>query len=52
MYLILFYLYYLLKLKIYHKQNFAEVQQEQEEIETLYETVTTNNLDSVGTVAQ
>lgn len=26
--------------KIYHKQNFAEVQQEQDEVETLYETVT------------
>lgn len=26
--------------KIYHKQNYTEVQQEQEDIETLYETVT------------
>lgn len=26
--------------KIYHKQNFAEIQQEQDEVETLYETVT------------
>lgn len=26
--------------KIYHKQNFSEVQQEQDEVETLYETVT------------
>lgn len=25
--------------KIYHKQNFTEVQQEQEELETLYETI-------------
>lgn len=25
--------------KIYHKQNFNEVQQEQEELETLYETI-------------
>jgi hypothetical protein len=39
---------YLRKLaKIYHKQNFAEVQQEQEEIETLYETVTTNSTEAV-----
>lgn len=28
--------------KIYHKQNFNEVQQEQEDLETLYETVTSN----------
>lgn len=27
--------------KIYHKQNFSQVQQEQEELESLYETVTT-----------
>jgi hypothetical protein len=27
--------------KIYHKQNFSEVQQEQEELEAIYETVTT-----------
>lgn len=27
--------------KIYHKQNFTEVQQEQEELEAIYETVTT-----------
>ena len=26
--------------KIYHKQNFTEVQQEQEELESIYETVT------------
>ena len=26
--------------KIYHKQNFSEVQQEQEELEAIYETVT------------
>lgn len=26
--------------KIYHKQNFSEVQQEQDDVETLYETVT------------
>ena len=26
--------------KIYHKQNFTEVQQEQSEMETIYETVT------------
>lgn len=26
--------------KIYHKQNFTEVQQEQSELETIYETVT------------
>jgi archaellum component FlaC len=26
--------------KIYHKQNFKEVQAEQEELETIYETVT------------
>lgn len=27
--------------KIYHKQNFAEVKTEQEDLETIYETVTT-----------
>jgi hypothetical protein len=26
--------------RIYHKQNFTEVQQEQSELETIYETVT------------
>lgn len=26
--------------KIYHKQNYSEIQQEQEDIESLYETVT------------
>lgn len=26
--------------KIYHKQNFPEIQQEQDDVETLYETVT------------
>jgi archaellum component FlaC len=26
--------------KIYHKQNFTEIQQEQDDVETLYETVT------------
>ena len=26
--------------KIYHKQNFSEIQQEQDDVETLYETVT------------
>jgi hypothetical protein len=29
--------------KIYHKQNFTEIQQEQEDLETLYETVTGSN---------
>lgn len=29
--------------KIYHKQNFTEVQQEQEDLETLYETVTSTS---------
>jgi archaellum component FlaC len=29
--------------KIYHKQNFSEVQQEQEELEAIYETVTKSN---------
>ena len=26
--------------KIYHKQNYAEIRQEQDDVETLYETVT------------
>lgn len=29
--------------RIYHKQNFTEVQQEQEDLETLYETVTSTS---------
>ena len=29
--------------RIYHKQNFTEIQQEQEDLETLYETVTGSN---------
>jgi hypothetical protein len=29
--------------RIYHKQNFTEIQQEQEDLETLYETVTGPN---------
>jgi hypothetical protein len=29
--------------RIYHKQNFTEVQQEQEDVEALYETVTGPN---------
>jgi hypothetical protein len=29
--------------KIYHKQNFNQVKEEQSEVETLYEIVTTNN---------
>lgn len=29
--------------KIYHNQNFNEVQQEQEDLETLYETVTSTS---------
>ena len=28
---------------IYHKQNFSQVQQEQEEVETLYELITGSN---------
>lgn len=29
--------------RIYHKQNFNEIQQEQEDLETLYETVTSTS---------
>jgi hypothetical protein len=29
--------------KIYHKQNFNQIKEEQSEVETLYEIVTTNN---------
>ena len=29
--------------KIYHKQNFNQIKEEQSEVETLYEFVTTNN---------
>lgn len=29
--------------KIYHKQNFNQIKEEQEEVESLYEIVTTNN---------
>lgn len=33
--------------KIFHKQNYEELQQEQEDIDSLYETLTTSNKQSV-----